>query len=158
MVNLSTVNGGGTTLQPPTGISSFWATNFLFLSVVWWHLSSFKFIHSLKYFYRPSRVSIALSFARVFPVSHKAHRWAFFLAVICILSYLCCVFILTFECPSEDAPWYETVASHCHKTGTTFLVRDVGSACEFFFLHLSVFYPDHYQWIFLWTPFSYYSP
>ena len=38
MVNLSTVNGGGTTLQPPTGISSFWATNFLFLSVVWWHL------------------------------------------------------------------------------------------------------------------------
>ena len=25
----------GTTLLPPTGISSFWATNFYFLSVVW---------------------------------------------------------------------------------------------------------------------------
>ena len=95
----------------------------------------FKFIHSLKYyFYRPSRISIALSLARVFPVFHTARRSAFFLAVICILSYLTCVFILTFECPSQlEAPWYETIATHCHNTGTTFVVREVGSACELFF-------------------------
>ena len=101
----------------------------------------FKFtIHSLKYLYRPSRISIALSFARVFPAFHIARRSAFFLAVICFLSYLCCIFILTFECPSEDAPWYETVAPHCHKTGTTLLVRDVGTACELVFLYyISVF-------------------
>ena len=95
----------------------------------------FKFIHSLKYIYRLSRLSIALSLTRVFPVFHIARRTAFFLAVICALSYLCCVFILTFECPSVNAPWYQTVAPHCHKTGTIFLVRDVGSACELFFLH-----------------------
>ena len=119
----------------------------------------FKFIHLLKYyFYRPSRISIALSLARVFPVFHTARRSAFFLAVICILSYLTCVFILTFECPSH-APWYETIATHCHMTGTTFLVRDVGSACELFFTppHISLC-PHHYQWIFLWTASSYYSP
>jgi len=103
----------GTTLLPPTGISSFWAENFLFLSVVWL-----------------SRTSIALSLTRVFPIFHIARRTAFFLAVLCVLSYLCCVLILTFECPSVNAPWYETVAPHCHKTGTTFLVRDVGTVLD----------------------------
>jgi len=102
-----------TTLLPPTGISSFWAENFFFLSVVWL-----------------SRTSIALSLTRVFPAFPIARRCAFFLAVICVFSYLVCVFILTFECPSVNAPWYETVASHCHKTGTSFIVRDVGSASD----------------------------
>ena len=102
-----------------------------------------KFIYSLKCFYRLSRTSIALSLTRVFPAFNIARRSAFVLAVICVLSYLCCVFILTFECPSVDAPWYETVASHCHKTGTAFLVRDVGSACEFFFLvHINLCIDD----------------
>ena len=117
----------------------------------------FKFIRSLKYYYRLSRISIALSFARIFPAFHKARQSAYFLAVICFLSYLSCVLILTFECPSEDAPWYETVALHCHKTGATFLVRDLGSACELSPLPIST-YSDHYQWIFLWTAFLYYSP
>jgi hypothetical protein len=141
MFNLST-GKEGTTLQPTTGISSFWATNFLFLSVVWWHLcphSSLSTGTHWNIFNRASRCSIALSFARVFPAFHKARLSALFFAVICILSYLCCVFILTFECPSEDAPWYETVTSDCHKTGTTFLIRDVGTACELFFLRISVF-------------------
>jgi hypothetical protein len=118
----------------------------------------FKFFHLLKYFYRLSRTSIALSLTRVFPVFHIARRSAFVLAVICVLSYLCCVFVLTFECPTVNAPWYETVAPHCHSTGTAFLVRDVGSACEFFFFHHISLCLNDGQWIFLWTAFSYYSP
>jgi len=119
----------GTTLLPPTGISSFWASIFIFLSVVWL-----------------SRASIALSLARVFPAFHIARRSAFFLAVICILSYLCCIFILTFECPSVDAPWYETVAAHCHKTGTSFLVRDVGSALDLTVDGIFVLFPIITLW------------
>lgn len=33
--NLSTGKEGTTALLPPTGISSFWVADFLFLSVVW---------------------------------------------------------------------------------------------------------------------------
>ncbi|KAF8806639.1 hypothetical protein BYT27DRAFT_6634168 [Phlegmacium glaucopus] len=96
--------GSDEDMPPPTGISSFWVSQFVFLSVIW-----------------PCRISIALTLARVFPAFHKARRSAFFLAVMCFLSYLCCVFILTFECPNEDASWYKSVASDCHKTGRIFV-------------------------------------
>jgi len=118
-----------TTLLPHTGISSFWASIFLFLSVVWL-----------------SRISIALSLTRVFPTFHKARLSAFLLAVICVLSYLCCVLVLTFECPSENASWYETVAPNCHKTGTTFVSRAVGSALDISVDSIFILFPIITLW------------
>ena len=130
---LSTVNGSS---QNPAGINSSWISQFILSSVIWWHLCPricLAVIHGNSY--RLCRISIALTFARVFPAFHNARRSALFLSVMFFLCYLSTVFINTFSCPNGTrlTAWYQSIFLNCLQSNKAFLGGLIMTSCESFF-------------------------
>ncbi|KAF9563024.1 hypothetical protein CPC08DRAFT_346479 [Agrocybe pediades] len=60
-----------------------------------------------------SRMSLALSVARIFPPNHGSRRFAVGLMVVSLSVYLCSLLVWTFSCRQPYRSWYNTPFSEC---------------------------------------------
>ncbi|KDR74213.1 hypothetical protein GALMADRAFT_99217 [Galerina marginata CBS 339.88] len=91
--------------DPPGFVYSAWFECFLYFTEIWF-----------------SRISLALSVARIFLPGHRYRIWTFIFAAILFLLYLASLLITTFAC--SGSPWWNLDFSHCVTTASG---ADIGS-------------------------------
>lgn len=62
-----------------------------------------------------TRVSLALSIARIFPNGHRARRISAALTIIFILNLIITVTVLNVTCQGGGVPWWKVTAKYCGK-------------------------------------------
>ncbi|KAF8157057.1 hypothetical protein B0H34DRAFT_657558, partial [Crassisporium funariophilum] len=84
-------------------VYSTWFITLMFYTVIW-----------------TSRMCVALSIARIFPIAHQYRKFALGLVVMFALIYIGSLLLVTLTCRSSStsAPWYNIQINDCYKTHT----------------------------------------
>lgn len=109
-------------------LNSFWLSLLPYLLIVWCVLSSIllmKPTSNMMNFSRSTRVALALSLGRIFPLKHPARRWSYVLVGIMIVSCIASILVSNLTCTYTSSLLVLFEVTHCDTGAGGFLIQTI---------------------------------